>query len=322
MTIPPFNKVLESLIFMMIEHDIYRQLNLTERIRYRFYKSIIKTLAFLPLNWLYLIGAPLRFVLHKLIRYRVKVVRHNLELVFPELTRKNRIKIENDYYKYLVDVAMETIKLAHISDREIKQRVKVEGVELINEAIKNGRSVVLMLGHFGNWEWVTATTLYMDRSAILCEIYHPLMDKAFDYVMLKLRGRFGTENISMSKSIRHLLNIHRSGGKFVCGFIADQRPFSHELKNWTEFCGHQTAYTVGGEVIGKKIGAEFIYANIVPVNRGYYKIIFSKLEPIKDEQPYPYTRAFLRELEKSIRSNPPYWLWSHNRWKRKRNVTD
>ena len=136
--------------------------------------------------------------------------------------------------------------------------------------------------------------------------------------MLDLRSRFGTENIPMAKTVRRLMEIRRDGENFVCGFIADQRPFTPTLKHWTDFLGIDTAYVNGGEVIGTKMDADFVYAEMMPVKRGHYVLTFSPIEPLGDGEENPYTRAYLARLEESIRRSPSSWLWSHNRWKRRR----
>lgn len=287
--------------------------------RYRFFKYLIKGFALLPLGALYPVSDLVAFILRRVVKYRVDIVRQNLRMAFPDRSEADLRRIEKDFYRHLTDIFVETAKLAHISDKEIQRRVKVTGIENINEPLSRGKSVVFMLGHFGNWEWVTASALLMDKDAIKSEIYHPLRDKAFDRVMLELRSRFGTENIPMDKSVRRLLGIVRGGGKFVCGFIADQRPFTPELKHWTDFLGIDTAYVNGGEVIGTKIDAEFVYGEMRPTGRGHYELTYSRLKPLDDGAENPYTRAYLAKLEDSIRRYPAYWLWTHNRWKRKRN---
>lgn len=282
--------------------------------KYHLINGFAKLAARLPLSLLYLIGDVACFILYRICRYRLRVVRKNLSMVFKDKSVRELRKIERGFYHRLSDTFVEALKLAHVSDKEMEKRVRVEGIELVNEAVGQGKSVVVMLGHFGNWEWVTASAMHMDRNAVICEIYHPLRDKAFDRLMLELRSRFDTVNIEMDKSVRRLLTICRDGGSFVCGFIADQRPFSHELKHWTDFCGMDTAYVNGGEVIGRKVGAEFMYAEMMPVKRGYYTLRYSRLEPVMDGEENPYTRAFLKKLEASIMNNPPCWLWSHKRW--------
>ncbi len=285
-------------------------------LKYKLMRGMLKTFARLPLGALYILSDIACFVLYKVLKYRVDVVRRNLNRAFPEKSEAQLLKIEREFYRHLCDIFVETAKLAHISDSEMARRVHVEGAALVNDAIDRGRSVVLMLGHYGNWEWITYAARSFRPEATMCEIYHPLRDKVMDRIMLELRSRFGTENIPMSRTIRRLLEYHREGRNFVCGFISDQRPFVDHPKYWTEFMGIGTPYVNGGEVIGAKLGAEFIYGEMRPVKRGYYKLVLSRLNPVDDGMDNPYTRAYMQALENSIRRNPPYWLWSHNRWKR------
>ena len=288
--------------------------------KYRTARALIKGVAHLPLRVMYGISDLAAFILHRVVKYRVGVVRGNLAMAFPEKTEKERRRIERDFYRHLCDIFVETAKLAHISDREIYRRVRFEGIDDVNEVLSQGKSVVLMLGHFGNWEWVTCAGPKFIPGSVTCEIYHPLRNKDFDRVMLDLRSRFGTENIPMANTVRRLIGLHQEGKNWICGFISDQRPLTNApvLKHWTDFLGIDTAYVNGGEVIGTKLGAEFFYTEMMPEKRGHYVMRFSKLKPMEDGEENPYSRAFLARLEESIRRSPSSWLWSHNRWKRKR----
>lgn len=248
-------------------------------------------------------------------KYRIKVVHDNLALCFPEKSEEEIREISKKFYRHLCDIFVETAKLAHISDDEIERRVRIEGIDEMNKTLGSGKSIVLLLGHFGNWEWVTCAARKFVPGGVMCEIYHPLTDKAVDRLMLDLRSRFGTENIPMKHTLRRLLEIQRDGKNFACGFISDQRPFTDDLRHWTYFFDIDTPYVNGGEAIGSRLGAEFFYAEMCPdKKRGCYTLIFSRLDPIDDGEENPYTRAYWHKLEESIRRNPPYWLWSHNRW--------
>lgn len=287
--------------------------------KYHLYRFLLKSATIWPLWALYPLSDLVSFILHKVVKYRVPVVQKNLAMAFPDKSKAELKQIEDEFYGHLCDIFIETAKLSNMSEREINRRIKIEGVEHINSALAQGRSVVLLMGHFGNWEWVTALARRISPIAIMAEIYHILSDKDFNRLMIELRSRFGTENIPMQKTVRRLLEINKQGRQFVCGFISDQRPFTPELKYWTNFLGIDTAYVNGGEVIGKKLGTEFLYVECSPVRRGHYVINVSPLKPLEDSEENPYTRAYLARLEQSIRRNPSYWLWSHNRWKRKRN---
>lgn len=278
----------------------------------------LKALAWLPLWVLYGFSDFMFVVMYYLVRYRRKIVRKNLRLVFPEMPEKELRGVERGFYRHLCDVFIEAVKLLHFSDAQARRRIEVAGAELIDDCARRGKSAVVMLGHVGNWEWVPAVTGHIKEPVIACQIYHPLRNKVMDRIMLTIRSRFGSESIPMARTVRRLLEIEREGSRFMCGFIADQRPFTKALHHWTTFLGQDTPYVTGGETIGDHIGAEYFYLDVEKPKRGHYRLTYKKIEPIDDGEEFPATRQYLRMLEETIRRDPRLWLWSHNRWKRSR----
>ncbi len=284
--------------------------------------GLFKALALLPLRVIYLISDFAFVVVFHLVKYRRKVVRENLDMVFGAKKSKEEIdKIEREFFGYLSDSIFETIKLLNISDEQMRRRMRVTNPELVDTLAQDGRSQVVMLGHYCNWEWIPALSLVLNNDLIIGQLYQPLSNKLMDRVMLKIRSRFGLESIPRDFAIRRLLGIEREGRHFFVGFISDQRPAGpvKSYHNWVEFLGQETAYVVGGEAIGKKVNANFIYIDVRRVSRGYYELTFVPIsvDP-EDKEINPYTRKFLKMLEDSIERDPAYWLWSHKRWKKKR----
>ncbi len=284
--------------------------------------GLFKALALLPLSVLYLISDFAFVVVFHLVKYRRKVVRENLDMVFGAKKSKEEIdKIEREFFGYLSDSIFETIKLLNISDEQMRRRMRVTNPELVDTLAQDGRSQVVMLGHYCNWEWIPALSLVLNNDLIIGQLYQPLSNKLMDRVMLKIRSRFGLESMPRDFAIRRLLGIEREGRHFFVGFISDQRPAGpvKSYHNWVEFLGQETAYVVGGEAIGKKVNANFIYTDVRRVSRGHYELTFVPItvDP-EDKEDNPYTRKFLKMLEDSIERDPAYWLWSHKRWKKKR----
>lgn len=292
---------------------------MTTNISYRISVGILSALARLPLEVLYVFSDIAYFIIYYAVRYRRKTVRHNLELVFGPSGHSNIIRIEKKFYRHLCDCIAETVKLLHISDEEIDRRAVVTNGEYIDGIIRSGHSVVLLLGHYGNWEWVQAIIHHFKEPLVGGQIYRPLRNKMMDMVMLRIRSRFGLECIPQKNAVRRLLGIERGGQKFVIGFISDQRPTGKTLHHWTTFLGQDTPYVVGGETIGNHVDARFIYLDMEKTSRGHYRLTFCPVVPDpEDKGPDPYTREFMKMLEKTIRREPAYWLWSHRRWKRHR----
>ncbi|MBQ9191769.1 MAG: lysophospholipid acyltransferase family protein [Bacteroidaceae bacterium] len=287
---------------------------------YKMYINLLGAIAHLPFKALYFISDCMSFVVHYIIRYRLSLVRRHLLLVFPDMTIKERLTIEKGFYHHLCDIIVETIKLLHITDAELKEHINVKNVQLVDDIALQKRPVILLLGHFGNWEWVQEILYRFKVMRIGGEIYKPLRDPVFNDVMHHIRQRFSRNLlISQNDAARTLIRLRQNDEPFCIGFISDQRPDRHHLRYWTKFLGQDTPFIVGGEHIGQKIGAEILYMDIEKPSRGHYILTFRPIQPQSQAPDYPYTRSFLKMMETSIRRSPELWLWTHNRWKHKRN---
>ena len=231
--------------------------------------------------------------------------------------------IERKFYKHFCDLIVETIKLAHISDKEAAEHIKVTNPELPESISRQGQSIILLLGHYCNWEYVTYINFACKEHEKGGQVYRPQHDEAMDRLLLKLRSRFGNENVAQIHTFRRLLEWRRDYTKIMIGFISDQRPNSENLHNWTEFLNQDTAYAVGGEEIARRVGSKLLYLEMNKVARGKYEITFKDIVPDSDleGEKYPYTLQYMRMFEQTIRNAPQYWLWTHKRWRYQRGNT-
>ena len=308
-----------------------------DNLKYYLIIASLHLLALLPLRALYMLSDGVCFIIHRIVGYRVEIVRKNLKETFPDKSEKELRAIERRFYHYLCDCIVETVKLLHISDRQLKRRVTLTNSELVYELQAKGRPIILFLGHYNNWEWVPAMTLTLRQPQTMGALYQPLHSRVMNRVMLRLRSRFSSKCIPTKTAYRRLLELRRINPSFMIGFIADQRPLGSSVRYWTNFLGRPTAFVVGGETIGERVDANYLYVENLRLGRGRYNLNFKlmNLDDLKadktlvvrslhpnstdDSHPsdgltYPYTRLFLQMLEETIRTNPPYWLWSHNRW--------
>ena len=279
----------------------------------KIYLFLLKAISRLPLGILYVMSDFIYLLIFYVVRYRRKLVNSNLSTAFPEKSAVEIKKIERQFYRYLSDQMVETIKLFHISDEELSRRVKIFNADYINDTNHEGKNAVVLMGHYCNWEWVQEIVRDFIPDSFKASIYNPPRDNFWDDAFLKLRGRWEAHIVPMATAPRVLLN--KNNFPWVCGFIADQRPGQRSPENCMKFLHHTTYFIYGPEVIGKKVDADFFYLEMQREKRGHYTITFHKLIPDNMDIPYPYTRTFWKEFEKTIRRCPPYWLWSHNRWK-------
>ncbi len=291
----------------------------SEKILYALVFALMKLHALLPLGMLYLLSDFLYLVVYKVVKYRVDVVRENMQLVFPHKSDAERRQLEQEFYHHFCDYFVETIKLCHISDDEMRKRIVFENPEELDNEIKKGKSGFLFLGHYGNWEWVTSITLHFDKNIRFGQIYRPLRNKAIDRIFLKIRSRFHSVGIPKEDTFREIVRWQHSGVQSIIGFMADQNPSARNMHYWTPFLGREVPIFNGVERISKKMGGYVAFLNVRKVKRGYYSCRFEMITTTPEAEPENLiTETYARKMEATILQNPAYWLWTHRRWKNER----
>lgn len=281
-----------------------------------FYYLVILPLSLLPLRVLYILSDFLFFVIYYIFGYRKEVVRANINNSFPEKSEIEKKEIVKEFYRHLCDLIVESLKNFTISQKEVMARMKLEGLEEIQDSYRQGRNIILAGGHMNNWElFAIALPLYISHKA--GAIYSPLKSKFFDTKMKETRGKYGVEMIPMKQAGMALEKENSIPTATI--FAIDQSPSNPYKCYWMEFLHQDTAVFLGTERYAKKYDLEVYYGRIVKVKRGYYKASFEKICSDPNAMaPGEITETFTKNLEKDIRIQPAYWLWSHKRWKRKK----
>lgn len=274
-------------------------------------------LSFLPLRVLYMFSDVVYLFIYHLIGYRKKVVNKNLWRAFPEKNQKQIKQIRREFYRHFCDLFMETIKLWHMNSEQIKKRCLFLNPQLLNEYLNRGKSVIVILGHYGNWEWPTSYALH--TSFDFLPIYKPLHNKMIDKMYIEIRERFGAKTLPKKETLRTMIRYQRENRPTITAFLGDQTPNRHNLNYWTSFLNQDTPILLGTEKIAKKLDQVVVYANMQKIKRGYYQIeMITLFDNPQKTKPFDITEKHTRILEDIIRKKPSYWLWSHKRWKHKR----
>ena len=282
---------------------------------------VLWLLALLPFRALYVLSDIFFVLVYYIVKYRRKVVYSNMRNSFPDKSEDEIRKMERGFYHHFCDYAVETIKLLHISDATTKRRFVMENTEILQKALDENRQVILMLGHYGNWEYVPSITLWLDypSNAAIGELYRPLKNRWFDEFFLKLRSRYKTVNIPKNDVLREFIKFRRDSRPSIIGFMADQTPSPVNIHYWSNFLNQDTPMLTGIERIAKKFGSTLVYVDMIKVKRGYYRIIYSEVtQTPKDYNEFEITEIYTRLMEKTILRAPEFWLWTHKRWKHKR----
>lgn len=279
--------------------------------------ALIWILSLLPFWALYRIADLLFVFIYYVFGYRKTVVMENLRNSFPEKSEEEIYSIARQFYRYLPDLLVEAIKMRTISSNEVIKRVEFVNSEEIERHFAQGKAVVGVTAHYGNWELgIHRLSLMTDYPKLI--IYKPLNNKDFDDIHNQIRSRFGATMVPMKQILRHIIRLKNQ--PHISVFTADQTPLHQDSDYFMPFLNQDTLVYTGTERIAKMTGYPVVFCQIDrKKKRGYYVCKFTTL--VEDPSQYgehEITQIHNRFTEDIIRREPAYWLWSHKRWKRKR----
>lgn len=258
------------------------------------------------------------------VRYRRKLSYKNIRESFPEKSEDEIRTIQKRFYHHLSDVIVEIVKSYRASKEDMERNITFLNLDLLQQLAQQLGGVITILGHMGNWEYTAdVQQRWTDPSIQHYNVYRRLKNASADTVMTQLREKRSGKGSCIEKNslLRHLVRIKQSKQKFTLGLIADQKPSPGNDYYWTDFLNHDTGFLGGGEVLARKFGLGVVYVHITSPKRGQY---IARVDLITDNpaqtDPYYITEQFARRLEANIREQPELWLWTHNRWKWKRDV--
>ncbi len=284
---------------------------------------LLKPLSMLPLPVLFVISDVFIFpLIYWVARYRLNVVRSNLASCFPEKTAKELKRLEMRFYRHFCDSFMEMIRVLSMPDDEGRRRMKCINTEVFTRNGPQGKGSLVVLGHYGNWEYQVFLQLYMPDgwNQEPLSVYRPLKNKAFDYLYQRIRTHFGGKIVTKDGTYRKIIQLRRDNIPGVFGMVSDQSPSQKNINYWTNFLNHDTAIYSGPDRMARQTGYAVVYADVRKLSRGHYQTEYSILsDDPQSEAPDAITERYARAMEQTILRDPAFWLWTHKRWKHKRN---
>ena len=279
---------------------------------------ILYFISILPFWLLYRVSDFAFVVLYHLIGYRRKVVMTNLRNSFPEKSQKELNTIERKFYRYFCDLIVETLKTLTISPNTLRKRLVFKDLTVFKKYYEEERSIIIAMGHWGNWE-LGGSRFAIEPLHKLYVIYHPLHNEYFHRLVVHMRTRLGNGLYPMKDTLRGMIGNRKN--ITATAFIADQTP-SRRGAHWMEFLNQDTPVFMGTGKIANKMNYPIVYARVERVRRGYYEIELEDLVPNPSElEATEIVEIFTRRLEEDIKAIPEIWLWTHRRWKHKREAS-
>jgi Kdo2-lipid IVA lauroyltransferase/acyltransferase len=262
------------------------------------------------------IGDLIGFILRKIIRLRINIVRDNYKAAFPDASNEFFKKLEKDNYRHYGRLCMELMHLPFDAARFGMENVEVHGFDNFLEAIKKGKGVFILTSHVGYWEIMSVVAMLYKVPLNVITKY--LRIKFLDNLWVKSRLKYGIKLIDENLTARLVIKAIKRGE--AVGFVLDQfmgPPVGIKVNFF-----NRPAWTIASLAWF----VEKTDAMVVPVvnyrrQDGKFDLIIKEAVPFKRfamiEETISYnTQIYSNIIEQFIREKPEQWIWLHRRWKR------
>ena len=190
-------------------------------------------------------------------------------------------------------------------------RVRVQGGERLRAAAAQGRGVLILTAHYGNWELLAAAhgLTGLPLSIVIRPLDHPLLDD----LAARFRRRSGAELIIKRQAVREVLQALRR--QRMVGILLDQNATRAEGV-FVPFFGVPASTSKGLALLALRTGAPVVpvFLRREPDGRHCMEV-GEPVPPPPDDDVVAYTARFNQVVEATIRRAPEQWLWMHARWR-------
>lgn len=181
----------------------------------------------------------------------------------------------------------------------------------LHQLYRDKRNVILLLGHYGNWEIFGKLPLQLGLP--VQSLYKPQKNRYINRFLKNRRVRHGLQLLPSHVAAKTLLS--QTSPSSITLFIADQFP-GKDNGLAIDFLSQPTRMFMGPERIARRMNAYVAYVELQPINGSKWRATIQTICTDAADTPTGLiTASFTRKLEKSILKDPTWWLWSHRRWK-------
>ncbi len=294
-----------------------QKIYLMQFLAYLIFYPLLWLISKLPFRMLYALSDVIYVFIYYIIGYRKKTVRSNIALALPHLSEKERLIIEKKSYSHLCDMFLEMIKTMSITRKEIDERFTFSNLDVYLDLEKKGKSIAVMIAHYASYEWVISMNRIITFEGFA--IYKKIKNPYFDKMVRDIRSKFQAHLITTKETIDVIQKNTNEGRLSVYGFAGDQSPKSDKAFHWVTFMGVEVPVHTGAEMLAKRFDMNVIFLKVKKVKRGFYEATFEVLsENVRSVPDYQISDMFVKRVEQQILEAPEFYLWTHKRWKHKR----
>jgi len=277
--------------------------------------GLVLVLGLVPRHWAVRLADALGALSYALDTRHRRIALENLKRAFGrEKTPAQLKRIAVAAFQNLVRIAFEIGWSLRLRPEEIMHHCRIQGLTHLRKAHAQGKGVLILTLHIGNWELLPLGVLVNGLKASL--IYRPLDFEPADNFFYRYRSRFGAQPIPKKKSMRKVLSALKQ--QACIGILLDQDS-GRTAGVFADFFGHSACTNKGMALLALKTKAPVLPAYLIRQGLDF-EIVFGQEIPLirafqDGDDIQANTAQYNRVLEEIIRSHPEQWLWMHKRWK-------
>ena len=285
-----------------------------QRVEYALARSLEKAVSILPEGAADSFGATIGRRIHDL-GIRRDIVDENLRTAFPDASEEWIKNTRLAAYEHLGREAAAMLRLSRLDENAVVERTVPVGWDDLKEALSLGRGLILVTGHYGNWEIAAAAVAA--RGVPIGAIVRRQGNRLVDERLQQLRRKLGVETIYQGQAPSRVPRLLRSNG--VVGIVGDQDARRSGI--FVPFFGKPASTHRGPALFALRLGAPVFscIARRLPGSDVRYEVRGERVQFERtgdlDHDVTALTAELAQRLEKAIRSAPEQYFWFHKRWK-------
>lgn len=266
-------------------------------------------------------GRALGALVAALDRRHLEIAKDNLRRSFPEWSDVEVDRTARGVWIHFGGVMFDLVRILARGAGVVDALATIEGREHAEAAHRSPHGVVLITGHFGNWE--THGIVHAKHFGSIGVVARPLDNPTLDRAMTALRESAGNEVIEKEHAmIRSMRRLKAAQG---VAFVVDQNVQEKE-GIFVDFFGRPACTTPFAARLAIKTGALVLPCRAIMMPDFSYRVVYDPpIDPKHfgsgDDAVLALTQAMMKATESWIRANPDQWLWMHRRWHTKPPAT-
>ena len=245
---------------------------------------------------------------------RKAIVLDHLEQAFPEKSVAEIKKIARGTYQNLGMNVLEHLRIPTLSDEEIRGVVDLADEEILVQALNRKRGVIIVGGHFGNWEY--SSSALSANGYRFGVVVAKVSNKYIDNRINEHREKTGGVMIPKRSSTKAVIKMLRENG--TVGMLIDQNQKRGGV--FVDFFGRPCSTAKGPALLALKTGAAIIFFAAIRQPDTTIKVAFEPIDidyqaGATEENIHDIIQRCTSRLEHYSRLYPDQWFWMHRRWK-------